>query len=53
MYEQFQDVSTDVARLQMLPESEPAPHGAHITPSCRITCPVFTSDSIPSICCHN
>jgi len=46
-------VSTDAALLQLLPESEPAPHGAHLLVSCNITCPIFTSDSVPSVCCHD
>jgi hypothetical protein len=41
----------DVAALQLLPEEESATHGSHMLASCNLTCPWFTSDSVPSICC--
>lgn len=43
--------TVDVAMLQLLPEEEPATHGTHLRWSCNVTCPWWTSDSIPSICC--
>jgi hypothetical protein len=44
-------ITADVAMLQLLPEEEPTTHGVHLLASCRVTCPLWTSDSIPSICC--
>jgi hypothetical protein len=50
---QSDEFTIDVCALQLLPESESATHGAHALASCQVTCPVFTSDSVPSICCHD
>jgi hypothetical protein len=44
-------MTTNIALLQRLPELDPTPTGAHAAVSCGVTCPRFTSDSIPSICC--
>ena len=42
--------TVDVALLQLLPEEEPAGPAGHLHASCRVTCPLFTSDSVPSVC---
>lgn len=44
-------VTTDVSQLQVLPEREALPAGAHVALSCQVTCPVDTSDSLPSDNC--
>jgi hypothetical protein len=43
--------TTDISGLQLLPEREALPAGAHIALSCHVTCPVDTSDSLPSDNC--
>ena len=53
MPENLDYVTTDPDALQLLPESEAAQHGTHLLWSCNVTCPLFTSDSIPSVCCHD
>jgi hypothetical protein len=45
-------MDNDIALLQELPELEVAAPGAHVAASCHVTCPLLTSDSIPSICCN-
>jgi hypothetical protein len=47
-----EELTTDIAYLQLLPETEPASHGVHLGLSCHMTCPLFTSDSLPSVCCR-
>jgi hypothetical protein len=46
------DVTADVSMLQLLPEDEPSAHGVHLLASCNLTCPWWTSDSVPSTCCN-
>ena len=44
--------TTDIAFVRLRPEAEPAQHGIHLGLSCHLTCPVSTSDPVPSICCR-
>ncbi|WP_018788095.1 hypothetical protein [Micromonospora sp. CNB394] len=44
-------MDTDINLLQQLPELEVTAPGAHAAASCGLTCPVWTSDSLPSLCC--
>jgi hypothetical protein len=46
-------LTTDIDVLQKLPELESKAHAAvHMAASCQLTCPWWTSDSIPSACCR-
>jgi hypothetical protein len=49
---ELDDLTDEIAMLQLLPEQEASAHGAHLLASCNVTCPRDTSDSIPSICCN-